>query len=200
MRPPGQVDHRFSATARATGRSAERIGVLLAMSHRMDRDLLASYLASCAGFVVVARAGTRAELEAAAHGPMPDVVLLGLTGPMAANRLRVIDVRRFFPEVPVLVTAPHDVNECPILRLTQHRAETGHVGAVSPVPDCLAVAVMQGAHGAIRRRAATSLLRLPCLVDYSCNTSQSATTFVLALRSRALSASSTAAYALRLRQ
>ena len=42
-------------------------------------------------------------------------------------------------------------------------------------------------------------LRLPCLVDYSCNTSQSATTFVLALRSRALSASSTAAYALRLR-
>lgn len=152
MRPVSHVGHGFSAPVTRHDEVGPRpIAVLLAIPHRLDRELFNSLLAVRPGFVVAAMVGTRSELEAASCGPTPDVVLLELTGPVATSRLRVVDVRHHFPGVPVLATSPHDEDECPILHLARQRAESGQVGEASPMPDCLAVAVMQGAHGAIRR-------------------------------------------------
>jgi DNA-binding NarL/FixJ family response regulator len=141
-------------TARASPRNAairQLIAVLLAIPHRLDRELIQFLLASRPGFVVTAAVGTRSDLKAAASGPRPDVVFLELTGPATVDRPRVVDVRHYFPGVPVLAATPHDQEECPILRLARQRAASGGVGEISLTPDCLAVAVMQGAHGAIRR-------------------------------------------------
>lgn len=152
MCPTCQVERDQAAPVARSDEVAPRsVAVLLVIPHRLDRELFHLLLTSRPGFVVTAAVGTRSELKAATSGPRPDVVFLELTGPAAANRLRVVDVRHHFPGVPVLATTPHDQEECPILHLARQRAESGGVGEVSLTPDCLAVAVMQGAHGAIRR-------------------------------------------------
>ena len=144
-------DRRESQSTRPVDHGRPGTAVLVVTPHRLDRDLLGAVLAARRDFIVVAAVGTRAELVAAKTGARPDVVLLELTGPAAASRLRVVDVRHQFADVPILAMTAHGEEECPILRLARHQAETGHAADVSPTPDCLAVAVMQGAHGAIRR-------------------------------------------------
>ena len=142
---------RTAPVARSDEVAPRSVAVLLAIPHRLDRELFQFLLTSRPGFVVTAAVGRRSDLKAAASGPRPDVVFLELTGPAAADRPRVIDVRHHLPGIPVLATTPHDQEECPILHLARQRARSGKIGDAFPTPDCLAVAVMQGAHGAIRR-------------------------------------------------
>jgi len=99
--------HRKSEPARPVDDGGPGTAVLVVAPHQLDRDLLGAVLAARHDFVVVAMVGTRAELVAARKGARPDVVLLELTGPAMASRLRVVDVRPQFPDVPILAMTRH---------------------------------------------------------------------------------------------
>lgn len=128
--------------------------VLLVMPHALDRAPLAQLLATRNDLALAGEASDATSLRAPPRRA-PTVILVALTLVGLRDGIGVAEVLRRYPGVPIVALAPHEEDECLALVHPTPSAAPGLEAedAVLPDLDCLTLAVLQGARGALRRSA-----------------------------------------------
>lgn len=150
--PRGQ---RPSVPDDAPGAPIRSVRIVIADDQTLDRKGLRAILESQADFVVVDETASKSQTIESCREFQPDVLILHTQLSGGDGVTAIPDVLAASPETRVLAVAERGEGRCIVLnppRIVVH-AERDASRACSPGTDCLQLAVVAGAHGAIRRSA-----------------------------------------------
>jgi two-component system, NarL family, response regulator LiaR len=129
--------------------------MVVADDQLMDRKGLMALLSTQPDFQLVGEATTGEEAIDLCHQHRPDVLLISVRMPGLDGISSIAQVRKASPDTRVLAIADRGEQRCLVLNPPRRlKRENGDVVPACPqVTDCLELAVVQGAVGAIRRTA-----------------------------------------------
>ncbi|MBI5836321.1 MAG: response regulator transcription factor [Candidatus Eisenbacteria bacterium] len=140
---------------------APRIRLLIADDQLMDRKGMVSLLATQPDFEICGEAESGEEAVRMCAELRPQVLVLGVRMPGLDGIASIVAARQACPETRVLAVSDRGEQRCLVLNPPRfHRAqesepahEAPETGPACLATDCLELAVVQGAVGAIRRTA-----------------------------------------------
>ncbi len=152
---PSRSSHPTGGSARTSDSRSRPIRVVVADGQVIDRKGLVGLLGSRPGFQVVGEAGTVADTIERCSTLKPDVLVLALSVQGSGHVPGVGEVHAALPELRILALAERGASTCFVLNPPPFAGEDaeGPTRRCIPTTDCLELAVVQGAHGTLRRDA-----------------------------------------------
>lgn len=147
------MNHRSEHANPASENGPTPIRVLLVDDQQLVREGLRALLATEPGIVVVGEADATEAAIAACRNSPPDVVLVDSMLPEMEAPDLIREIRARHPQVQFIAVAECPEVQCGVLHpgaIPMHHCLLLEAGATAPA-DCLELAVLAGARGAIRK-------------------------------------------------
>lgn len=159
QKPKARQGHPASRSARGQkptpGADAAKIHILIADDQSIDRRGLTALLQSVPDFEVIAESSQAEDAARQCRDLSPSLVILALRLPAPDGQTALSVIRSRSPKTPVLALAERGEGNCMVLNPPRmgKAAPSGNGLDCVYGPDCLHLAVYEGATGTIRRTA-----------------------------------------------
>jgi DNA-binding NarL/FixJ family response regulator len=146
---------RTPRSSSGSGRgAAQRIRIVVADHHGIDRAGIVGLLKTERAFAVVGEAGTLIDTLAQCHALEPDVLVLSLNLPSQDREEAIPAIHAQMPKLRILALSERGAENCLVLNPPSRKWLLGSPLGTCPVGiDCLQLAAHQGALATLRRSA-----------------------------------------------